>query len=558
MIFRLLRWMLGLGADSAPPAQSPPPARSPRPVEPVAPPPLGAGPRQTPTPHQASVIADDQSRQPQSTRTPRPVTPVDPGRFAPLSRDESVKGAQANRSSWGWNQWWGRRDVVPPSSDARTELIDRTMVGQGMITPEELAQLHTIGDDMLRRRPDLGGASVVANEAVQASKDERAARKAQKKAAAAERDRQRQAAVIRRRATDIIFLGRGVSRGLADRRSHVEKLEQAGLPILSTPADVAAAIGVTIPRLRWLAFHHPASRTTHYTNFQVPKKSGGVRTLSSPKSGIRLCQSWIQSAILNKVAVADPAHGFAPGRSTLSNARPHEGAQIVINTDLSDFFPSITFWRVEGVFREFGYSPAVATVLALLCTESPRREVEYNGEKLHVATGPRSLPQGACTSPSLSNLVARRLDSRLAGITQKLGWSYTRYADDATFSSLDVESEKQVGYLLARIRHISQDEGFQVNELKTRILRKKTRQSVTGITVNASVSLPRETRRRLRAILHNAQKTGLAAQNRDDHPNFTSWVQGMIAYIRMVHPDEGQDLLQQFESLQGGSKPPHP
>ena len=547
-MIRLLLLLLGkLTGKAAPPSSYTPPGTAPASTFPVASPPALARPSAPPSP-QAPPAGTGISK----AGDVRLIKPVDPGKFAPLSRDDAAKQAGSLGNRWSmFNQWWGRRDVVPPSSDPRTLMIDRTMVGQGFISQEELAQLHTLGDDMLRRRPDLGGASVVAHEAVEASKEERAARKAQKKAEAAERDRKRQADVAQRRATDIFFLGRGVSRGLADRRSHVEKLQQSGLPVLNSPADVAAAIGISIPKLRWLAFHHPASRTSHYTNFTVPKKSGGLRTLSSPKSGIRQCQTWIQNQILSHVAVADPAHGFVPRRSTLTNARPHVHAQIVINTDLADFFPSITFWRVEGVFRELGYSPAVATILALLCTESPRRQVVYNGEKLFVAVGERSLPQGACTSPTLSNLVARRMDSRLSGIVQKLGWTYTRYADDATFSVRDSAAEKHVGYLLARIRHISQEEGFQVKESKTRILRQNTCQSVTGITVNNEVSLPRELRRRLRAILHNAQKTGLAAQNRDNHPNFSSWLQGMIAYVRMVHPKEGAELFRQWESLEG-------
>ena len=127
----------------------------------------------------------------------------------------------------------------------------------------------------------------------------------------------------------------------------------------------------------------------------------------------------------------------------------------------------------------------------------------------------------------------------------KLGWNYSRYADDLSFSasqSDDHEREKQIGYLLARIRHISEDEGFSVNEKKTRVLRNHTRQVVTGVTVNDRVNVPRNTYRRLRAILHRAKFEGLEAQNRDEHPNFRNWVEGMIAWIEMVNPDRGQKL----------------
>src|SRR6185437_8790257 len=97
--------------------------------------------------------------------------------------------------------------------------------------------------------------------------------------------------------------------------------------------------------------------------------------------------------------IDDAAHGFVPGRSILSNARPHSGQAVVVNMDLEGFFPSIRFPRVRRVFERLGYSPAVATILALLCTECRRKTVTYDGTVYHVATGPRGLPQGACTSP---------------------------------------------------------------------------------------------------------------------------------------------------------------
>src|SRR4029077_10406034 len=120
--------------------------------------------------------------------------------------------------------------------------------------------------------------------------------------------------------------------------------------------------------------------------------------------------------------------------SVVSNAQAHTRRALVVNLDLENFFPSIAFPRVRSVFQRRGYSPAVATILALLGTECPRRLVQYDGKRYWVATGPRGLPQGACTSPALSNQVARRLDKRLGGLANKLGLAYTRYADDLTFS----------------------------------------------------------------------------------------------------------------------------
>jgi retron-type reverse transcriptase len=403
---------------------------------------------------------------------------------------------------------------------------------------------------MLELKADYALAEIEARTAVAASEEERKRIKAEKQAAAAEKKRQRAADVARRKATDIIFLGRGVSRGLADRRANVERLQAAGLPVLATPADVAAALGLTISRLRWLAFHSDASQVSHYVRFTVPKKSGGTRELAAPHRDIAAAQRWILENILRKLPSHAAAHGFVPGRSILTNARPHVGQQLLVNADLKDFFPTITFHRVLGAVTQIGYSPATATILALLTTESPRRLVEYAGERFHVATGPRALPQGACTSPALSNLIARRLDSRLAGIATKLGWTYTRYADDLSFSASS-QSEKlpKSGYLLARIRHIAEDEGFAVNEKKTRVLKQSAAMAVTGVNVNERPSVSRRERRRLRAVLHNAHRHGLAAQNRNFHPHFVSQLRGQIEFVRMVNPDHGQPLLAAFEEL---------
>ena len=472
---------------------------------------------------------------------------LDPGQFAPQTDEQTRAAAQSAGNLWA-NAWFGRRDLIPPASDPRTIIIDRAMVGHGLLTPEELVEIHKVGEEMSLLKPDLHGADAVGDRAVLADRAERARRKEQKKTEAAERKRLHAESVTRRRQTDIIYLGRGVSRGLADRRGNVEKLRTAGLPVLLTPMDVATALGLTIPRLRWLAFHSDASPRSHYIRFTVPKRSGGTRALFAPHKQLAGVQEWIFTNILGKAPTHPAAHGFVAGRSTVSNATPHVGKDVLVNADLTDFFPSVTFGRVRGVFQLLGYSPAVATILALLCTESPRRQVEYAGKPYHVATGPRALPQGACTSPALSNLVARRMDSRLNGIASKLGFTYTRYADDLSFSASG-EPLKKIGYLLARVRHIAEDEGFAVNEKKTRVLRQSAAQNVTGIIVNRRLGVPRDEVRRLRAILHRAGKEGLAAQNSENHPHFEMWVEGMLAYISMVNPTQAAPLRTAFEAL---------
>jgi retron-type reverse transcriptase len=498
----------------------------------------------------AEIVAKPVPQQPTPPK-PKPAPTLveyDAGAFAPLSDDEIRRRARSAGRTALWTPWFGRRDLIPPPTDQRTQLIDAGMVGHGFITAEQLVEIHRVGQQMDELRPDLALAHTVAQQAQARSDEERKRIKEQKKAESAERKRQRAAAVAHRKATDIIFLGRGVSRGLADRRSDIEKLQRLALPVLSTPADLAQALAITIPRLRWLAFHSQAVARIHYVRFTVPKKSGETRELAAPHRSLAKCQEWILRSILAKVPVHDAAHGFVAGRSTVSGAAKHVGRPVVVNADLKDFFPTITFHRVRGIFQQLGYSPAVATILGLLCTESPRRTMVYSGQKLFVATGPRSLPQGACTSPALSNLAARRLDSRLSGIAAKLGCTYTRYADDLTFSA-EGEAAAKVGYLLARLRHIAQDEGFAVNEAKTRVQRRNTAQMVTGLVVNQRVGSPRKMVRRLRAILHRARTEGLAAQNRAQRPHFDAWVRGSIAYIAMCQPEQGRKLQLAYDAL---------
>jgi hypothetical protein len=179
----------------------------------------------------------------------------------------------------------------------------------------------------------------------------------------------------------------------------------------------------------------------------------------------------------------DAATAFKAGASVVENASRHQGKAVVVRIDLKDFFPSIGFKRVKNLFQNFGYNEGVASVLALLCTESPRVELSLDGQKRHVAIGERVLPQGACTSPALTNLLCRRLDARLTGIARTLGFDYSRYADDLVFSSTDAASD--VKKLIGLVRRVVIDEKLVVNDEKTQRDARDSRQVVTGLVVNA-------------------------------------------------------------------------
>jgi RNA-directed DNA polymerase len=470
--------------------------------------------------------------------------------FLPIGRDDLMR--QSGSLNLFGNIWFGRRDLIPPVSDPRTMLIDRGMLSAGLLSADQLAEFHRIGDayakhagevNYIRNQGSLAGAA-----AIEADRNARAEAKERKKAESAERKQKRRDEIAHRRANDILFLGRGVSQGLADRTSDQAKLVELQLPVVSTPAELAAAMGMTISNLRWLAFHADVASRTHYVSFEIAKRSGGVRKLSAPHVRLAAVQRWIFDSILRAALVHEAAHGFVPGRSIITNAQVHVGQNILVNADLENFFPSIHWTRIRKVFHCLGYSPAVATILALLCTECPRRDVSYGGRIYHVATGPRGLPQGACTSPALSNLVAMRLDRRMTGLAAKFGINYTRYADDITISGGD-ELSRRLGYVMARLRHITGDEGFTINEKKTRVRRRQQAQVVTGLVVNDKVSVSRNELRRLRSILHHAAKDGLESQNRLHHPNFRGYMTGMIAYVSATRPELAREMKTRLDQV---------
>jgi hypothetical protein len=139
--------------------------------------------------------------------------------------------------------------------------------------------------------------------------------------------------------------------------------------------------------------------------------------------------------VLSKVLVHEAAMAFRPGKNIAHNAQIHAGANVVLRIDFKDFFPSITFKRVKWMFESLGFNEAISSLFALISTEAPRVALTLDGEKHHVAVTQRFLPQGACTSPAITNILCRVLDKRLSGAAGKLGFVYTRYADDLVFSS---------------------------------------------------------------------------------------------------------------------------
>jgi retron-type reverse transcriptase len=229
-----------------------------------------------------------------------------------------------------------------------------------------------------------------------------------------------------------------------------------------------------------------------YQERRIPKRSGRKRLLAVPSEELKFVQRRLLRRLFKRLRCHPAAKGFQPGESIVTNALPHAGRAVVVRLDLRDFFPSTTAGRVYRYARRIGWNRPAARLLTRLCT--------HRG----------GLPQGAPTSPRLSNLVNYRLDCRIAAMANKLGVRYTRYADDMTLS-LSADERRKVRYLVRFVRRVAAEEGYRVHRgKKLHIRRRHQQQRVTGLVVNAGVRLPRRTRRWLRAVEHRLRTGGPA------------------------------------------------
>lgn len=461
-------------------------------------------------------------------------------------------------------------ETVAPGTLTRQELYDRIrQSSKDEVILEEMIRLGFWPDgedapapaaDVIRARADamreltelqrqnamLGDPERALKEMHKRRKAEAMARRQETKRRNAEARQSRAFAWYDRRKRDVLYLGEDVSPGLHNRTTTTPLHD--GLPRLADAKALADAMGIALGELRFLAFNRKVASVNHYQRFTIPKKSGGERLISAPMPRLKRAQYWVLDNILARVPLHDAAHGFAAQRSILTNARNHVGRDVVINLDLKDFFPTLTYARVKGLFEALGYAEAVAIPLALLCTEPMVDEVTLDGERHFVADGPRLLPQGAPSSPAITNLICRKLDRRLVGLARTLGFAYSRYADDLTFSGSG-EALKKIGTLLKAVHGIVEAEGFKVHPDKTRVMRRSTRQEVTGLTVNEAVAVPRELLRRYRAVLQQVERHGPAGKHFGPGQDVIRSLLGFGHFAAMVDPESGTPLLQRAQRL---------
>ncbi|MEQ1564683.1 MAG: reverse transcriptase family protein [Myxococcota bacterium] len=401
-------------------------------------------------------------------------------------------------------------------------------------------KLQQLAGDAVRMRDPAAVKAELLKRRLAASREKRAATKQRRE----DERHDRAEAWAQRKRREIVYLGAGVSTALGKREGSV----RPGLPELHDAAAIARAIGISVGELRFLTFHRKVSATTHWRRFKIPKKTGGQRLISAPMPRLKTAQRWVLEHVLEKLPVHEAAHGFVAGRSIVTNASAHVGQEVVVNLDLRDFFPTLTWLRVRGLFASLGFSPEASTIFALLCTEPEVDECEIDGRRWFVHRGERKLPQGSPCSPAITNAICVRLDQRLSGLARKLGLRYTRYADDLTFSG----PAAMVKTVLGAARAIVEAEGFVVHPDKTRVMRKGERQEVTGLVVNRRLGVSRHHVRRWRAALFHARKDGPAGATFGRSPDVFASLHGFAAFVAMVEPDKGAGMLAEVGEVAAG------
>lgn len=373
-------------------------------------------------------------------------------------------------------------------------------------------------------------------------------RREAKKALLEQQKKQRKEAWEKRKKENIVYIGKGYSSKLSQKETNITQLNKYGLPVIQDDKELGDFLEIDYSLLRVLTYHRDVIYTENYNHFEIPKKSGGMRTISEPKPNLKKAQKKILTDLLEKLTIPTQAHGFIKGRSVVTGASVHSTKpELLINIDLENFFPTITFSRVRGLFMSFGYSGYISSLLAMLCTECERMPIEIKDKIYYTKISERLLPQGAPSSPMITNYICSRLDKRLDGLAHTYGFTYTRYADDMSFSLPD-KKEINLGSFLYYITNIVVEEGFSINQKKTRILRKNNRQSITGIVLNGEeIGIARKWVKNFRALLHHAK---LQLENQGTLSDETrNQISGRIAWLQCVNAERYQSLIQQGLAL---------
>ena len=314
---------------------------------------------------------------------------------------------------------------------------------------------------------------------------------------------------------------------------------------------------IKLKSLTWYA--NTSLEVVRYQSFTIPKKSGSERIIYAPVGPLKTIQRCLNLVLQCVFTPHKAATGFVPGKSIIDNARPHVGRHYIYNLDLKDFFPSVDFHRVKAClklapFNLTGDREPLAFLIANLCCE------RHPGDPKRAF-----LPQGAPSSPILTNVVCQQLDRRITGLAKRFGATYTRYADDMTFSSFTNVYQPE-GEFCCELERIITDQRFVINPDKTRLQRPGYRQTVTGLTVNEQVNVSRRFWRDIRALLHNWETLGYDEANSrfrnvyavdkayvsTKAPALANVLSGKLLFMKMVRGADDslyQQYVRQLEAL---------
>jgi len=343
---------------------------------------------------------------------------------------------------------------------------------------------------------------------------------------------------------------------ISETLSYADGLDSKGLPVIFDQQHLSYLLCMEHRNLRQLV----KSASSYYKYFAIKKRRGGLRRIMSPYSELRDVQTWIKENILDKIELPNCVKAFVKGRNIMENAKMHEGRKYILKVDITNFFESIGVRQVYVAFRKMGYDRSVAAWLANLCTAKiedykyeqleDQEEIQKLFNDLYHKSEP-FLVQGAPTSPGLANIICNRMDKRMMGLANKHGFTYSRYADDMTFSADKKDRLPKV----SMIRKIVKTEGFHLNEEKIELLHEGNRQIVTGLLVDNHVRVPGRYKKDIKRHIHFCLKYGGREHFHRIAPGKAfgkEWLAGRIRYIHSVEPETAKKLWAEFERIDWG------
>lgn len=337
---------------------------------------------------------------------------------------------------------------------------------------------------------------------------------------------------------------------------YVNRLKGSDLPVIFSLKHLSIILNIPYQRLLEILNFNDIE----YTSYKIKKRRGGFRHILSPKPQLSFIQKWIYENILLIIPLDKGCFGFRKNYSIKDNANFHKNQEAILKIDLYRFFDTITQKRVYGLFKSIGYHSNLSVYLAKFTTtkapyqyEETVLEDKYIPEKFleSIKKDNDILPQGAPSSPNISNIIASKLDLRLRKLAEKTGIRYSRYADDITFSGPCTQLPK-----IKLIEQIIIEESFYVNKIKTRISKKWQKQIVTGLTVTDGVHVPKSYKKDVWRHLYFSRKYGpndhLKKINQLDKACFKDWLLGRIFFVKHIEPNEGERMLGAFKEILWG------